>query len=68
MSNDQPGPERRFLGLPYDLRRPTARRLRSRAWNPDDPRILTPKTYGWGLGVNFYWMVHQVRFWRARRR
>ena len=23
-----------------------------RAWNPDDPRILTPKTFGWGLGVN----------------
>ena len=42
----QQGP-RRLLGLPYDLRRPTSTRLRSRAWNPDDPHILTPKTFGW---------------------
>jgi hypothetical protein len=26
----------RLMGLPSDLRRPTATRLRSRAWNPDD--------------------------------
>ncbi len=43
----------RFLGMPYDWRRPTRRRLRSRAWNADDPKVLTPKTYGWGYGINF---------------
>jgi hypothetical protein len=43
-------------------------RLRERAWNPDDPRLLTPKTYGWGLGVNVYWLVHPLRWRRARRR
>jgi hypothetical protein len=59
---------RRLLGLPYDLRRPTATRSRARAWNPDDPRILTPKTFGWGFGLNFYWLLHPLRLVRARRR
>jgi hypothetical protein len=57
----------RFWHLPYDWRRPAPARLRERAWNPDDLRVLTPKAYGWGLGVNFYWLCHPVRFWRARR-
>jgi hypothetical protein len=42
---------RRRLGLPSDLCRPTATRFRARAWNPDDPRILTPKAFGWGLAA-----------------
>jgi hypothetical protein len=63
-----PEPQGRHAGLPYDFRRPTAARIRARAWNPDDPRILTPKTFGWGLGVNFYWLLHPVRLVRAHRR
>ena len=63
-----PEPQGRRAGLPYDFRRPTASRIRARMWNPDDPRILTPKTFGWGLGVNLYWLVHPVRLVRARRR
>ena len=62
-----PEPQGRLAGLPYDLRRPTASRIRSRAWNPDDRRIFTPKTFGWGLGINFYWLAHPVRLMRARR-
>ena len=42
----------RFLGLPYDWRRPTRRRLREGLWNPDEPRLLVPKTYGWGYSLN----------------
>jgi hypothetical protein len=56
-----------LLGLPYDVRRPSAQRLRARAWNPDDLRMFPPKSYGWGLGVNFYWLVHPLRWVRARR-
>jgi hypothetical protein len=44
-----PEPQGRFAGLPYDFRRPTAARIRRRWWNPDDPRILTPKAFGWAL-------------------
>jgi hypothetical protein len=54
----------RFAGLPFDWRRPTGARLATRAWNPDDHRLFTPKTYGWGYGVNFYWLVHPVKYAR----
>jgi uncharacterized protein DUF5808 len=64
---DPPEPEGRLAGLPYDLRRPTVARIRARAWNPDDPRVLTPKTFGWGYGLNFYWLAHPFRLVRARR-
>ena len=37
-----------FLGIPYDWRRPTRARLKSRWWNRNDSRLFTPKTFGWG--------------------
>lgn len=42
----------KFLGVPYDWRRPTVARLKSRWWNPAEPRLFTPKTYGWGFDIN----------------
>jgi hypothetical protein len=42
----------KFLGMPYDWRRPTAARFKQRWWNPDDPRLFTPKVYGWGFDIN----------------
>ena len=57
-----------FLGAPYDWRRPTAERARSRLWNEDDPRLFPPKIFGWGWTVNFYWCVHPLRWRTARRR
>jgi hypothetical protein len=45
---------KRLLGIPYDWRAPTMARLRQRWWNPEDRRILTPKTFGWGYAINFY--------------
>jgi uncharacterized membrane protein len=42
-----------FLRIPYDWRRPTVARTKSRWWNPDDPRLFTPKAYGWGYDINF---------------
>ncbi|HEY7144227.1 MAG TPA: DUF5808 domain-containing protein [Streptosporangiaceae bacterium] len=63
-----PEPQGHAAGLPYDFGRLTWARVRARAWNPDDPRVLTPKTFGWGLGVNYYWLVHPARLVRARRR
>ena len=41
-----------FLGVPYDWRRPTVARAKSRWWNPGDRRLFTPKTYGWGWDIN----------------
>ena len=43
-----------FLGMPYDWRRPTVARVKSRWWNPDERRVLTPKAFGWGYDLNLY--------------
>jgi len=63
-----PEPQGRLAGLPYDFRRLTTSRVRARAWNPGDHRVFTPKAFGWGLGVNWYWLVRPVRLFGARRR
>lgn len=41
------------LGMPYDLRVPTAANIQSRMWNPGDPRIFTPRLFGVGWSINF---------------
>lgn len=46
-------PQGRFLGIPFNWTRPTSDEVRRGVWDRDDDRILTPKTYGWGYGVNF---------------
>ncbi|MFI5776764.1 DUF5808 domain-containing protein [Nocardia sp. NPDC051570] len=57
--NDRvPEPQGTFAGLPYDWRRPTAARIRARWWNPDDRRLFTPKSYGWGYDLNLYRLLH----------
>ncbi len=43
----------KILGIPYDLRFPTPARIRERMWNPDDPRIVTPRVFGAGWTINF---------------
>ena len=58
-----PDPQGTVIGVPYDWRRPTAARLRARWWNRDDPRLFTPKSFGWGFDLNLYRLVH----WRGRR-
>lgn len=48
----------KFWGIPYDWRTPTKARFRSRLWNPDEPRVITPRAYGWGYDLNFYRLLH----------
>ena len=42
----------RLLGMPYDWRRPTLARTKERWWNAAEPRLVTPKVYGWGWDLN----------------
>jgi hypothetical protein len=49
-----------FLGVPYDWRRPTVARVKSRWWNRKDRRLFTPKSYGWGYDVNFYEVARRL--------
>jgi len=43
----------RVLGMPYDLRPPTTERVALRVWNPTNPRVLVPKSFGMGWTINF---------------
>jgi hypothetical protein len=61
-------PQGHAAGMPYDWRPPTSERLAARLWNADDPRFFTPKTFGWGYDMNFYWLAHPMRYLRNRRR
>jgi hypothetical protein len=54
-----------FLGLPYDWRRPTLRRLGNEIFNRDEPRWFVPKSYGWGYGIN---LAAPIARRRGRRR
>ena len=57
-----------FLGVPYDWRRHGFKaRLKQRWWNPAEPRLFTPRAFGAGWDVNFYWVSHPGQFVRGRR-
>lgn len=43
-----------LLGVPYDFRKPTWKRMKKRVWNPDDARIFTSRSVGIGWDINFY--------------
>lgn len=47
--------------VPYDLRMPTAARVRERLWAPDDPNILVPQVIGVGWTLNFGRVVALIR-------
>ncbi len=61
-----PPEQGRFLKMPYDLREPTDEKVAARWWNPDDRRLFTPKAFGWGYDLNFYWLVHPVWYFTRR--
>lgn len=48
------------LGVPYDFRPPTLRRFLSAWWNPDDPRLFTPRDFGVGWAVNLHRLLEIV--------
>jgi hypothetical protein len=53
-----------WLGIPYDWRRPTRERAKSRWWNRDDHRILTPRWFGWGYDINLAEVARRLRLRR----
>jgi len=56
----------KWHGIPYDVRRLTWARGKSRWFNAGDPRLFTPKALGAGWTVNLYWVVHPIRYARHR--
>jgi hypothetical protein len=49
-----------FGVVPYDFRPPSLRRFLSAWWNPDDPRVFTPRDFGVGWAVNLPRLVQVV--------
>jgi hypothetical protein len=43
----------RVLGMPYELRLPTAERVALRLWDPLNPRVFVPRLFGFGWTLNF---------------
>lgn len=38
--------------VPYDFRPPSPRRFMASWWNPEDPRLFTPRDFGIGWAIN----------------
>ncbi len=49
--------------MPFNWSAPSQDEADRGVWDPDDPRVLTPKNYGWGYGINF-----AALFGRRRKR
>lgn len=43
----------RWFGIPFDVRPPTAERIKDALWDPADPRLLRPRAFGAGWDLNF---------------
>ena len=43
-----------FMGVPFEFRPPTARRVKERWWNPADRRVFTPHVFGVGWSLNLH--------------
>lgn len=53
-----------ILGIPYDVRMPTPERVASRWWDPQNPRVWVPKTFGAGWTINFGALAVKLKFIR----
>ncbi len=49
-----------FLGVPFDFRMPTWERVKLGYWNPEDPRVFTPRPFGIGWAVNIPQVLKRV--------
>jgi hypothetical protein len=50
-----------IFGIPYDFRSPSLDRIRRSWWNPDDPRLFTPRSFGVGWDVNLHRLFHLIQ-------
>ncbi len=51
-ATDEEAAEATVLGVPWETRGPTDAAVRSRIWDPSDPRILVPRMFGLGWTLN----------------
>ena len=58
----------RVMGVPYDLRRPTWRRVQESWWAPKDPRLVTPRVLGVGWSLNLGRLAALIKAWPSKDR
>ena len=54
-----------FMGVPFEFRPPTPRRVKERWWNPSDRRVFTPHVFGVGWSLNLHRLLRRDRDGRA---
>ena len=59
--------QKKAMGVPYDLSRPSGARIKSRHYNREDARLFPPKAFGAGWTINFYWLVHFATYISKKR-
>jgi len=55
----------KWAEVPYDWRKPTKKRFKSRVWNPEAP-LINKRWWGWGYDLNFYAIIHPTKWRQAR--
>lgn len=50
-----------FLRIPYDFRKPTWQKIKSRVWNPASDKLFSPHAFGWGYSLNFHALIQRLR-------
>ena len=50
-----------FMGVPFEFRPPTPRRVKERWWNPNDRRAFTPHVFGVGWSLNLHRLLGRDR-------
>ena len=56
----------RVLGVPYDFRVPRLSRIRRTWWNTSSDRLLVPRAFGLGWGVNLARVARLAGLRRSR--
>ena len=52
-------PQGKFFGLPFNVSPPRRGEAGRGLWDPEDPRLFTPKNYGVGYGLNLAALFHR---------
>jgi len=53
LESEGPTPQGTILGMPYDFRGASVKRVSERLWDTTNPRVFVPRLFGLGWTVNF---------------
>jgi len=59
---------KKFLGIPYDFRKPSKDRIKRAYWNPNEPKWFTPKSFGIGWTFNMYHLKRYLLYTLGKKK